>query len=90
MKTHARYIIANTDRFITRGTSPSSFFMLRDQSPTPKENLKYLFKDSHIIFRMRVEKLGTLSKTTTKDEAQSLRVMLETLIQTKGILQQIK
>ena len=90
MKTASLYTISNTYRIATSGQVSSPTLVLRDQKSYSKESLKYLFQDSHTIFRMRVQKLGTLSKTTTDDEARSLRIMLETLIQTKGLLQQIK
>ena len=90
MKTISSYTISNTYKIATSGQLSSPALVLRDQKSYSEENLKYLFQDSHTIFRMRVQKLGVLSKTTTDDEARSLRIMLETLIQTKGLLQQIK
>jgi len=90
MKTVQTYTLTNTYCIARNNPGSSPALVLRDQKLDPQQNLKCLFQDSHSIFRMRVQKLGTLSKTTTKDEAQSLRVMLETLIQTKGLLQQTK
>lgn len=70
-----------TSYFITPRT-----FMLHDR-PRPTTKLSELFQDSHTLFRMRVQKLGSLSKITTPEESYALRVMLEALIATKQEIQ---
>jgi hypothetical protein len=57
--------------------------VLRD-APQP---LHDLFRDSHAVFRMRVHKLGKISSPLTLEDSEALRIMLETLIQTKRTLQ---
>jgi hypothetical protein len=57
--------------------------ILRD-APQP---LQDLFRDSHAVFRMRVHKLGKISSPLTIEDSEALRIMLETLIQTKRTLQ---
>jgi hypothetical protein len=62
------------------------FLTLRDK-PRDKTPLLSLFQDSHTLFRIRVQKLGSLSKITTREESDALRIMLEALIVTKETLQ---
>lgn len=60
--------------------------VLRD-APPQQESLVSLFRDSHSLFRVRIQKLGKLSDQTTQADVDSLRVMLEVLIWTKRIIQ---
>jgi hypothetical protein len=63
-----------------------TYFLIHD-CPQPEVTLKTLFQDSHTLFRMRVQKLGSISKRTTPEETNALRIMLEALIETKQQLQ---
>jgi hypothetical protein len=66
-------------------TIHSHFGFIRDaEYQPPKETeLSVHFRDAMILFRARVERLASLSHTTTKDEAESMKVMLEALIEAK-------
>jgi hypothetical protein len=67
-------------------TIKTSYFLVHDK---PKNNsgdrevLLNLFKDSHNLFKMRIQKLGNLEQNTTDEESHIMRTMLEGLIQAK-------
>ncbi len=62
--------------------SPNRFFIIRDK-PIAHNPLELLFKDSHAIFKMRVQQLGNDRKKITDEESETLRIMLEALISAK-------
>ena len=64
-----------------------TYFVINDAPRSDSEVLLTLFKDSHVLFKIRVQKLGNLDDVTTDDEAEMMRVMLEGLIQAKKQLQ---
>ncbi|HRH31584.1 MAG TPA: hypothetical protein PK950_02865 [Candidatus Paceibacterota bacterium] len=58
------------------------------KNPAPKDNeLSRKFKDAMALFRMRTELLSRLDHKTTPEEASSISVMLEALIEAKRRLQ---
>lgn len=65
------------------------FFLIRDQS-TLRQNeqgLDHLFRDSHAMFKIRIQHLGNKTCITTDEESETLRIMLEALISAKQQLQ---
>lgn len=63
------------------------FLTLRDRATHPTGALEQLFKDSHTLFKLRVQHLGNKSVQTSEAESETLRVMLEVLISAKKQLQ---
>lgn len=63
------------------------FLVLRDREVRPAGSLEQLFKDSHTLFKLRVQHLGNKSVQTSDAESETLRVMLEALIYAKKQLQ---
>lgn len=72
--------------FMTYTLSPNRFLILRDQ-PTYQEPLEHLFRDSHSMFKLRVQHLGNKTIAITEEESETLRIMLEVLISAKRQLQ---
>lgn len=64
----------------------SRHFLIRDRART-ETTLDSLFKDSHTLFKMRIQHLGNKSLITTDEESETLRIMLEALITAKQQLQ---
>ena len=61
----------------------TSYFVIHDKPKTDHEILLSLFRDSHTLFKMRIQKLGNLNQVTTEEESAIMRVMLEGLIKAK-------
>ncbi len=66
-------------------TINSHIGFIRDAEYQPKRDaaLAAHFRDAMVLFRARVELLASLNHTTTKDEATSMKVMLEALSEAK-------
>ncbi len=68
-------------------TSPykikTNYFVVHDKPKDDSGVLLSLFKDSHLLFKIRIEKLGNLDQVTTEEESEIMRVMLEGLIAAK-------
>lgn len=64
------------------------FLVLRDKGVySPAPTLEQLFRDSHTMFKLRVQHLGNKSIQTSDAESETLRLMLEVLISAKKQLQ---
>lgn len=64
------------------------FLVLRDRGAHPSTtSLEQLFRDSHTMFKLRVQHLGNKSVQTSDAESETLRLMLEVLISAKKQLQ---
>ncbi len=61
----------------------TNYFVIHDKPKIDREALMNLFKDSHTLFKMRVQKLGNIDQVTTTEESDAMRVMLEGLILAK-------
>jgi len=61
----------------------TNYFVINDKSQEERGVLLTLFKDSHILFKIRIEKLGNLDQVTSDEESEIMRVMLEGLIAAK-------
>lgn len=73
------YQIKNQILFVR--DAPSDFY--DSNSKNSKRELAYHFRDALAIFRTRVELLGNLEHQTTKNEEESMTLMLETLFEGK-------
>jgi hypothetical protein len=61
------------------------YFLVHDK-PQTHEEVSLLFKDVHTLFKARIQKLANLKQPTTDEEAEIMRTMLESMIQTKKCL----
>ena len=66
----------------------TNYFVVHDKPKSDSGVLLSLFKDSHLLFKIRIEKLGNLDQVTTEEESEIMRVMLEGLIAAKKQLQE--
>ena len=85
MKTIQPYHITEQPFIVRDGLATMPILRVRDKPSSP--SLAHLFEDSHSLFRQRVRNLGRLSSTTTEEDAESMRLMLEVLIETKHLIQ---
>lgn len=63
------------------------YFVVHDKPKQDTDNLTSLFKDAHLLFKMRIQKLGNLDQVTTDEEFHIMRIMLDGLIAAKKELQ---
>ncbi len=61
-----------------------NYGIIRDRDDIRDPELVRRFKDAMLVFRARVELLGSLEHKTTMSEEESLTFMLETLIKGKN------
>ena len=61
----------------------TNYFVVHDKPKSDSSVLLSLFKDSHLLFKIRIEKLGNLDQVTSDEESEIMRVMLEGLIAAK-------
>lgn len=66
--------------------SPRSFF-IHDRPRSTASPLNSLFQDSHAMFKLRIQHLGSMTHVTTEEDSETLRLMLETLIAAKRHIQ---
>jgi hypothetical protein len=62
-------------------------YLIHDH-PRTSNSLPDLFRDSHTMFKLRIQHLGNMSKTITDQDSHTLRLMLETLIHAKKRIQE--
>ena len=68
-------------------TIARNYFLINDKPTT--HSLDHLFRDSHTMFKMRIQHLGNTTQITTDEESETLRIMLEALISAKKQLQSL-
>lgn len=63
-----------------------TFKLFHEARPTYEHSLVQLFQDSHLMFNIRFQNLINISRPTSLEDSETLRVMLEALIIAKSKL----
>lgn len=64
-----------------------TFKLFHESRPIYEHTLVKLFQDSHLMFNVRLQNLVNIGRPTSREDSETLRVMLEALIIAKSKIQ---